>query len=279
MFPAGSGPTFSQKIFVFDSPSLAKAAYDAAIGILKDCRQAQGEYPQTGSVIINDGINTAKVDVTEVRQISDTATLLQGAPSYDGSVEEMSAFILADASVIWLNSYNFNDTLSEEKFLAKFDQYVNDAQTYALTGEVPPSAPEANTGLTLDCLQIEPKPYKLLKNYDQYSGRGQGNDLFIEQQFAVTNNCGKAVRAFKYDVAFTDEFGDNVEGLYGSNGSDKMTIQPGQARLTPKNQGWILNSFGEEGAGIKTMLAAAPGDITVKATATLIRFNDATTLP
>ena len=68
--------------------------------------------------------------------------------------------------------------------------------------------PQANIATSVECLEMKPFGRKIIKNYSTFYGPGEGSDVFVESRVKVTNNCGKAVKAFEYGVTWEDDFGD-----------------------------------------------------------------------
>lgn len=271
-FPGGS---YLESLFAYPSATEAQEAFDTATQLLSKCKNASGEWPQQGTIIIDDGIIRERLSIGTIRRLSDTAVMAQGKPGYDGEISDIQGLVLADDAVLWLEA-NYYDESTNARRLSRFSAFMAQAQEFALTGELAAEpVAQTNDDLTLDCLQIEPLPYELWRNYDEFYGKGRGRDLFVESRVAVTNKCGKTVRGFKYDAEFTDELD---ETLLSGNASEKLVVKPGQTRKTVPDRGWTIRAVFDADK-IKTFTRADPADITVTMTPTKILFTDKTSLP
>lgn len=277
LFRADLGPSTSENVLVYASEAEAERAFAEVVDVLSTCKKASGEWPQTGPITFNDGMVNKQLDVRKIKELDDTVYRMTGAPSYDGSIEDYYAVMLAGPAIIWLEMNVYSTANVTNKRAGQvFDRYMRDAFEYARTGEVSDSgAAVENADLTLDCLVIEPLPYTLVKNYDEYRGKGAGEDLFVEQRLSVTNNCGKVVRGFKYDIEYLDEFGDDFST---GNGTQKVVIEVGQTKKTPGDYGFVIRRWSKPEV-IETFVKTKKADVTVEAKATQILFKDKSSLP
>jgi len=274
--PATSlGPTYRELLWAYASEGEAATAFANAVALIGDCKTASAEWPQQGSITIGDGYNRENFDIGKVRSVSESVVIMDGKTDYTGDIRNYSALALAGDSVLWLELDAYGN-LTGKRVKGIFDQFVNDSLQYALTGEVSSTSDlDSNVPVTLDCLEISPLPYKLQKNYSEFYGPGRGDDLFVETRGSVTNNCGKRIKGFKYDVSFVDDFGDEV---LSGNGTVKKAVAPGATQKTPSNTGFtIRRAFDAE--DIKTFVTSDEGDISVNFSITQILFSDGSSLP
>lgn len=269
------GPMFYQRIFVFDTPAVASDFYAQATSQMPDCKTASGRWAQQGSVKFGDGFYKKDLKVGNIRELNPEAVIYEDVPGYDDRIQGAFAFALANDAVI-VSEFSTYDKTSNKKRRDLMNQFVMDGVAYSLTGDVPePANSNAATQLTLDCLAIRPLPYTVYENYSQFHGKGAGEDLFVETREEVTNNCGKDVRGFKYDVTFIDEFGDE---FFSGNGTVRISIAAGGTKKTPKDQGFVIRSFLDD-KKMQIFMNTDPTDVTVELRATQILFTDKTSLP
>lgn len=268
------GPSYTQRIITFDTPEEAQARFAAASALLEECRTATGEWPQTGTIIIDDGMINERLEFGKIQPISDTVIAIDDQPSYDGFVTSFSTLALVDNSIMWLEFDSWGE-LTAQRARGIAERFRTDAVEYAMTGEVPPPPSDEVSNLTLDCLELTPLPYSLIKNYSQFYGPGQGDDLFVEVRQSAANNCGKEIRGYKYDITFADEFGDE---FFSGNGTVKGVIPPGGTKKSPTDTGFTLSRV-INADEIKTFTKTDPADITVSMNVTQILFKDKTSLP
>ena len=265
------GPSFYQQIFYFNDAQEAQQRFAEVATLIGDCTSASGEWPQQGTVIINDGINRETLRIDEVNSSDPDLILLKSRDLFDDEIRDFQAIALVDDKVVWLDFAGYGD-ITSKRAANVFDRYVRDAVGFAETGEFDLAVTES---VTLECLDVRPLPYKLIESYSRFSGPGGGEDLFVEFRLAATNNCGKEVRGFKYDVEFLDEFGDS---MLSGNATVKRRIGDGETKRSDDDVGYeVKRAFDAD--VIKWFTEVDPADVTVNISITQVLFSDQTSLP
>ena len=133
---------------------------------------------------------------------------------------------------------------------------------------------EKEKGYSLDaildatCLEGKNVYKKVFKNYSQYSGKGRGDDIWVESRVKFTNNCDKNVKAVTYKEVFTDVFGDTILSC-----EEKLTlgIKKGTSKETPRDRGCVINTYNDN---FNAWDNAKPRDISSNVVVNQIVFFD-----
>ena len=126
--------------------------------------------------------------------------------------------------------------------------------------------------LDAECLSGENSFLKIYKNYSAALGPGRGNDIFVMSREKMTNNCDKDIKAFSYSIIYYDVFGDKI---YRGDSKPTMRIKAGRSKQTPKDKGYIVNSFDDN---FQAWNNAKARDITSEIIVRQIVFSDGTKL-